>query len=206
MWQNGFFFPYCLVKKLSIERFVFTIFICYRVNVLSYYVTGSINTEGHIYPYCCYCAGPVGPMCLRRFCVGPVCPLSLCRYSMGPADPVSLWSSRLSSYRGWYVSCAAFAALVTCWPVVQNVYIKHPASDRVDPPSPPEESKTRLQTSVLTVKLQNSDPGVRFSQACQHRHVRLILEYTMYIELVALYQSLHYSKAGPCSLWWRYLF
>ena len=27
--------------------------------------------------------------------------------------------------------CAAFAALVSCWPVVPNVYITHPASDRV---------------------------------------------------------------------------
>ena len=60
MTKWNLFFDYCSVKKLSIERFVFTIFIngqlwllyisliCYRVNVLSYYVTGSINTEVHI--------------------------------------------------------------------------------------------------------------------------------------------------------------
>ena len=197
MTKWNLLFPYCSVKKLSIERFVFTIFICYRVNVSSYYVTGSINTEGHIYPYFCYCAGPVGPMCLRRFCVGPVCPLSLCRYSMGPADPVSLWSSRLSSYLGWYVSCAArcFRLLLAC---CTERLLKAPSirQGTSAPPPPPEESKTRLQASVLTVKLQNAEiqPSLSASPCTLDTGVHHVHW------ACCLYKSRHYSKAGRCPL------
>ena len=115
--------------------------------------------------------------------------MSLCRYSPGPADPVSLCSSKLSFYHGWYVPCATFAALVSFWSVLQNVYITHPASNRVHP-SPQENPKNAYRLLYCRSNCR---------MLTQVYDSAKLVSIAMYIEVVVL----NYLQTGPCPLQWR---